>query len=117
MEYDPETDAKGDGDILVDGELIYAHGYLGDEYSRLIVGYLEYWNWDFADTALQNDLEEVPPLTLSEDGVVVELPGMSTELDMHQLQMPRGCFMFAVVPSREPCLLMQWDLASLLPSP
>jgi hypothetical protein len=79
MEYDPETDAKGDGDILVGGEL------LGDEYSKLIVGYLEYWNWAFADTALQNDLEEVPPLTLSEDGVVVELPGMSTEPDVHRL--------------------------------
>lgn len=31
-------------------------------------------------------MEAVPALTLNEDGVVVELPGMSTEPDLHQLQ-------------------------------
>jgi hypothetical protein len=41
---------------------------------------------------LQTDVEAIPPLTLSEDGVVVELPGMSTEPDQHQLQnAPKLC--------------------------
>lgn len=35
--YDADTDAKGDGDILVDGELLYVREYLGDQWTQTIV--------------------------------------------------------------------------------
>lgn len=40
------------------------------------------------------DTEAIPPLTLTEDGMVVELSGMSTEPYQHQLQSaPKLCHM------------------------
>jgi hypothetical protein len=37
--FDAEADSKGGGDLLVDGELIYAHEYLEEEYAKLTVSH------------------------------------------------------------------------------
>jgi hypothetical protein len=47
-------------------------------------------------------LEAISPLTLSEDDVVVELPGMSTEPDMHQLHNVPKLFYVCGGPFKEP---------------